>query len=185
MLVHGVYYLDRLLEIMRTTSLYLARLSGLAILLVVAIVTTEVVSRSLFGRSIGFSTEFSGYALALCVSWPLAHVLHRKAHIRIDVAYSMFPQVFRAILDIVALFAFGVIAFLMINASIGMVSVTYIQGDIANTTLETPLWLPQSLWAIGFAWFGANLLVLLLRACVHLFGKNYNSINYLIGPDGD
>ncbi|UXX83172.1 TRAP transporter small permease subunit [Roseovarius pelagicus] len=174
-------YLDRVLEIMRVVSLYLSRLAGFAVLLVVAMVTTEVVSRSLVGRSIGFSTEISGYILALCVTWPLAHVLHRKGHIRIDVVYTLVPQFVKALLDIFALIIVAGISYLLVNASMDLVAVTYVQGDIANTTLETPLWFPQVMWAFGFAWFGMNVAVLMLRAIIHLLAGNYDKINYLIG----
>lgn len=183
MLINGAHYLDRLLEIMRTASLYLARLAGLAILLAVAMVATEVVSRSLFGRSIGFSTEISGYILSLCVTWPLAHVLHCKGHIRIDVAYSLFPKMVKAFLDILALIVLAAISYILVNASLELVDVTFVQGDIANTPLETPLWIPKLLWAFGFAWFGLNTTALLLRVIVHLFARDYDKISRLIGSE--
>ncbi len=181
MLEVSAHYLDRLLGGMAAISLYLARLSGVVVLIIVGIVTVEVISRGVFGRSIGFSTEISGYALALCVSWPLAHVLHQRSHIRIDVIYSLASQAIRAILDIVALSVFGIVCYFLSESSIGIALLSYEQGDIANTTLGTPLWIPQALWSAGFIWFSLNVFAMLLRIIVGLVQKDFNDVQRLAG----
>lgn len=179
-----VRILDRTLSVMLIASLYIARLAGVVVLIVVAIVSLEVILRTFAGRSLGFSTEISGYSLALCVTWPLAYVLHQRAHIRIDILHTISSKKIQMLLDIIALSVLFIASCFMTNASIDIAAVSYFQGDIANTTLGTPLWLPRILWAGGFAWFSINALVILMRVTIDLVRGNAEGVQRLAGNEG-
>ncbi|NMG41468.1 TRAP transporter small permease subunit [Chelativorans sp. ZYF759] len=176
---------DRSIRILAIGSRYLARLSGVVVVLIVVVISAEIFSRILFGRSMGFSTEVSGYALAICVTWPLAHVLHRRGHIRIDAVHNTVPYPVQAFIDVIALAAFGVVAYYVADASIRTAATSLRYGDIANTSLGTPLWIPQAVWAFGFAWFCLNLYVLLLRIVIALFQRRYSDVRELAGSSAD
>lgn len=165
-------WLDRLIAAMDTGSLWLARLGGLLILATVAMVTLEVLSRALIGESLGASTELSGYVLAISSSWAFAHALFRKAHIRIDVAYMRLPETPRAVLDLLALAMLALVCVLVVGAVTDIAMHSFSRGSTANTPLQTPLWIPQGLWAGGLTWFTLAVLVLLARVLVALLARD-------------
>ncbi|SHF53612.1 TRAP-type mannitol/chloroaromatic compound transport system, small permease component [Modicisalibacter ilicicola DSM 19980] len=181
MLTRLTDWLDRLIAVMDTGSLWLARFGGLLILLTVGMVTLEVISRGIWGRSLGASTELSGYVLAISASWSFAHALFRKAHIRIDLVYLRLPLTARAILDLVALASLGLFCVFVAGAVLGVASHSYAQGSLANTPLQTPLWIPQWLWAGGMLWFSAAVTVLLLRVLLALLARQPEQVQRLAG----
>src|SRR5699024_700193 len=117
MLKHLAGANTRLLGWAQKGSLWLARVGGILLFATVAMITINIVTRSLFGFSLLPSTEYSGYVLALCSSWAFAHALLDKAHIRIDVAYLQLPRAMRAALDILALLAFLLFAIVVGRAA--------------------------------------------------------------------
>lgn len=181
MLARLTRWLDRLIVAMDTGSLWLARLGGLLILLTVGMVTLEVITRSVWGRSLGASTELSGYVLAISASWSFAHALFRKAHIRIDLLYLYLTRTPRAVLDLVALASLGLFCVFVVGAVIGVASHSYAQGSLANTPLLTPLWIPQWLWAGGMLWFSISVAVLLLRVILALVSLQPGQVQRLAG----
>lgn len=181
MLTRLTGWLDRLVSAMDTGSLWLARLGGALILLTVGMVTLEVISRSVWGQSLGASTELSGYVLAISASWSFAYALFRKAHIRIDLLYLRLPRWPRAVLDLVALASLGLFCLFVVGAVMGVASHSYAQGSLANTPLQTPLWIPQWLWAGGMLWFSVAIAVLLLRVILALLMRQPEQVQRLAG----
>ncbi|MCS4504278.1 hypothetical protein KBTX_01096 [wastewater metagenome] len=164
--------LDCLITGMDVVSLWLARLGGLLILATVAMVTLEILSRGLLGESLGASTELSGYVLAISASWSFAHSLLRKAHIRIDVLYVLMPRPVRAVLDLLALAMLALFCVFVVGAVTGVAGNSFADNALANTPLQTPLWVPQGLWAGGLIWFSLVVAVLLLRVLVALIARD-------------
>ncbi|MBZ0218282.1 MAG: hypothetical protein K8F25_17125, partial [Fimbriimonadaceae bacterium] len=58
---------------------------------------------------------------------------------------------------------------------------TIILNASANTTLGTPLWLPQGLWMIGFFLFSISLIVVTLECLGALFKRDLGRIHLLAG----
>ncbi|MDZ7809955.1 MAG: TRAP transporter small permease subunit [Arhodomonas sp.] len=133
-------------------------------------VALEIASRGLFGRTMGASTELSGYVLAISASWAFAYSLLEKAHIRIDVVYVLMPRPARALMDLLALTALALFCLFVVGAAGEVAMKSFIGGSDANTPLRTPLWIPQGLWAAGLAWFSLVVAALLLRVLVALAG---------------
>ncbi|MGD8429460.1 MAG: TRAP transporter small permease subunit [Ectothiorhodospiraceae bacterium] len=173
--------LDRILAAMDRVSLWLARLGGLLILATVAMVTLEIITRGIWGWSLGASTEISGYVLAISASWSFAFTLLRKAHIRIDVVYVRLPATIRSLLDLLALSGLGLFCFFVVGSAIKVASSSYAGGSLANTPLQTPLWIPQWMWAAGLIWFSLAVTVLLLRVLVALFMADTESAHRVAG----
>ncbi|PTB94442.1 TRAP transporter small permease [Marinobacter sp. B9-2] len=173
--------LDRVLVGVQTGSLWLARAGGVLILLTVVLVTIEVVSRQVIGRSPVHATELTGYIMAISASWSFAYTLVCKAHIRIDALYLNFPMKVRGVLDLVALLALAMFAILVVDAVYAVISASYSGGSTANTPLGTPLWMPQALWMVGLVWFGFAVSVMSLKVLFALISGHSDRVQALAG----
>ncbi|KPP99998.1 TRAP transporter small permease subunit [Marinobacter sp. HL-58] len=173
--------LDRVLDGVQVGSLWFARAGGVMILLTVVLVTTEVASRVIMGRSAVHATELTGYITAISASWSFAYTLMCKAHIRIDALYLNFPTKVRGVLDLIALLAMAMFCILVVDAVFSVVSDSYSGGSTANTPLGTPLWMPQALWMLGLVWFGFAVCVMTLRALFGLLSGDVEGVQKLAG----
>lgn len=173
--------LDRLLDGVQTGSLWLARAGGVLILLTVVIVTIEVITRQLMGRSAVHATEITGYIMAVSASWSFAYTLMSKAHIRIDALYLNFPQRVRAVLDLLAMLSLALFCVLIVGAVFDVASASFADGATANTPLGTPLWIPQTLWLAGLTWFGLAVCLITLRVVFALCQGDIDRVQALAG----
>lgn len=173
--------LDRMLGGVQTGSLWLARAGGMLILLTVVIVTVEVITRQVMGRSAVHATEITGYIMAVSASWSFAYTLMCKAHIRIDALYLNFPQRVRAVLDMLAMLALALFCVLIVGAVFDVAHASFADGATANTPLGTPLWIPQTLWLAGLTWFSIAVCLLTLRALLALFQGDTERVQALVG----
>lgn len=173
--------LDRALASAAALSRLIARTAGLVLLATVALIVTEVLLRRLAGMALGLSFELSGYVLALCSSWSLAFALFEKAHIRIDVAYMRAGDRARTVLDCLALMMLVILCFYLARAGIGVASSSYERNSLANTPLQTPLWIPQALWAAGLLWFLGCTALLLARTVLAAPREDREHVQRLAG----
>lgn len=173
--------LDRVLAGVQVGSLWFARAGGVLILLTVGLVTIEVVSRIIMGRSAVHATELTGYITAISASWSFAYTLMCKAHIRIDALYLNFSMKVRGVLDLIALLALAMFSILVVDAVFSVISDSYSGGSTANTPLGTPLWMPQALWMVGLVWFGFAVCMVSLRALFGLLGGDAEGVQKLAG----
>ncbi|RBP32625.1 TRAP-type mannitol/chloroaromatic compound transport system permease small subunit [Marinobacter pelagius] len=173
--------LDRILQGVRTGSLWLARAGGILILLTVILVTIEVLSRQFFGRSNVHATEITGYVMAISASWAFAYTLMRKAHIRIDALYLKFPVSVRGVLDLIALLSLALFCVLVVGAAFGVTEHSFSAGARANTPLGTPVWIPQALWLLGLVWFSIAVVLMSLRVFLGLIAGHAEEVQWLAG----
>ncbi|MDR5907054.1 MULTISPECIES: TRAP transporter small permease subunit [Halomonadaceae] len=173
--------LDKLLDVVQIGSLWLARAGGVLILVTVAMVTIEVLSRRFMGRSAVHATELTGYIMAISASWSFAYTLMRKAHIRIDALYLNFPAKVRGLLDLVALLAMALFCILVVGAAFEITSDSYTGGATANTPLGTPIWMPQALWLLGLTWFSVAVGLVTLRVLFGLLGGDIDGVQRIAG----
>lgn len=115
----------------------------------------EVLARKLANVSTGGADELSGYALAISSSWAMAFTLLRRAHVRVDALYARLPQGMRGWLD-----ALGILSMTAFAATLTFYCAAVLRDTLAldahaNTTLGTPLWIPQGLWLAGLVLFTA------------------------------
>lgn len=173
--------LDRALGGIQVGSLWMARAGGVLILMTVALVTIEVFSRQLMGRSAVHATELTGYVMAISTSWAFAYTLVRKAHIRIDALYLNFPKRIRGALDLLALLAMALFCILVVGAAFEVAKASFTGGARANTPLGTPVWIPQFLWVVGLAWFSLAVGLLALRVLLALLAGDIERVQELAG----
>ncbi|HET8849089.1 MAG TPA: TRAP transporter small permease [Marinobacter sp.] len=173
--------LDRALAGAQRGSLWFARAGGILILLTVVLVTLEVLIRQFLGRSPLHATELTGYVMAISASWAFAYTLVHKAHIRIDVLYLKCPVAVRGVLDLIALLSLALFCVLVVGAAFDVTALSFNGGALANTPLETPVWIPQALWLTGLAWFALVVVLMSLRVLLGLLTGQIGRVQEVAG----
>lgn len=176
-----IMLLDRWLGLADRLSRYAIWIGGALVLASAFLVSVDVLLRKLLLISIGGADELSGYAFAIGTAWAFAFTLLRRANVRVDALYTRLPRAICAALDIVALLSLGGFLLLLTWQAWDVLDTSISFGARATTPLQTPLWMPQSLWVIGLALFLFTLLPLLLRALFALLGGDLDTVRRLAG----
>ncbi len=173
--------LDRWLDLADRLSRYAVWFGGALILASAFLVSIDVLLRKLLLISLGGADELSGYAFAIGTAWALGFTLLRRANVRVDALYSRLPARVCAVLDIIALASLGVFIGLLTQQAWDVLATSISFQARATTPLQTPLWMPQSLWVIGLGLFLFTLAPLLLRSLLALLSGDLATVRRLAG----
>jgi TRAP-type C4-dicarboxylate transport system permease small subunit len=111
----------------------------------------------------------------------LAFVLLERANVRVDALYIRLPKPVTALLDLLALLMLGVFVLLLGWFAGKVLEDSLLFATRANTPLGTPLWIPQSLWLLGFGLFLFAWLPLVLRVALALLSGDLAQVRALAG----
>ena len=153
--------MDRAVGALRAINDRIAVVAGLGFLATAGVILADIVARRL-GRSFGGTDEISGYVMAVATSWAMAYALTRLAHVRIDLVRAKLPLKGRALMDCLALWVLAGTSLFIAVRTWPVLERSLRLGSTANTPLETPLWIPQSLWFAGWVWFAVSASILAL-----------------------
>lgn len=124
---------------------------GFLIFAAALIVTLELILRNVFNISMGGADEISSYLFAVAVAWGLPQVMLSDGNVRIEALVNTIPPAFRSWIlrlgNLVLVFFLGILAW----RAGEMAWISYETASRAVTPLQTPLAIPQSLWALGLA----------------------------------
>ncbi len=176
--------MTKLLSQLRAFNEKLAIGAGLLLLLSVCVTLYDVIARP-FGLSIGGTDELSGYAMAIVASWGVSYALTCLAHVRIDIVRAGGGQGFRAWFDAVAILSLAVVAATIAYRAWPVLERSIANNSTANTTLETPLWIPQTLWLAGWAWFAISAVVVAFAVLLFIVRGQYDDIEEFAGSRGE
>lgn len=137
---------------------------GAVLLATGALILFEILLRQTAGSVLGGTDEISGYVMAAIATWGLSWALSERAHVRIDLLQRRLAPGGRAALDALALLSVACVAALVALHAWSVLSTSLARGSLANTPLETPLWIPQAIWLGGWAWFAVT--AWLLAGCL-------------------
>lgn len=140
-------------KIIGSISRLMARIGGVLLTAAAVLVAVEVVCRYTQLLTFSFGTELSTYALAIGATWSLAHAVFERAHVRVDVVCRRFPDLPRAAFDVLAMAALVVVGLVLTFGALEMTQTSFGLSSKANTTLGTPIALPQGAWTFGLVWF--------------------------------
>ncbi|WP_435105779.1 TRAP transporter small permease subunit [Arhodomonas sp. AD133] len=146
------------------------------------LIAFEVVSRKIFSFSIQGVDEIGGYVMAAGVAFSFAYALVERAHTRVDVFLSLFPRRLRAPLNTIAQLALAIMAAFMFWRAVATLLESLEFQSRASTPLQTPLWIPQTVWVAGLGVFALFAIVLALRAVVKLASGQVDAVNREFGP---
>ncbi len=139
--------------------------AGLLVLFIFVVILAQIVGRQL-GFAVPSANELSGFAMAGATFFALAPTLRAGAHIRVGVLVGRLRGRVRRGLELL-IGGFSLVASSYATFSLArLVLDSYRYGDLAPGLLAIPIWLPQSLLALGMAIFTialADTLVALLR----------------------
>lgn len=147
----------------------------------VLLISFDVIVRKVFGITVGGADELSSYAFAISTSWSLAFATLQRANVRVDVIYQWLPVRLAAILDWLSLVALGVFLATLTYYAYDVVGTSLAQASRANTTMATPLAIPQGLWFLGFLFMCVILALLLLRVSIALVTGDLATVQELAG----
>lgn len=159
-----------------------AIVAGYAALGLSLLIAFEVVSRKLFNFSLQGVDEIGGYVLAIGVAFSFAYALLHRAHTRVDMLLVKLPAPLRAFLNALAMLLLAAFASFMLWRAIETLRETLEFGSRASTPLQTPLWIPQTLWILGLGVFAVLAVLLALRAWGLLLRGRIGVVNDEFGP---
>jgi TRAP-type C4-dicarboxylate transport system permease small subunit len=174
-------FLDAALRLADRGTAAVAIAGGLLIFSSALIVSFDVTTRKLFNYTLGGADELSGYALAIGSAWAFAYVLLNRGNVRIDVLYQHLPRGIAALCDIAAVLA--LLAFVGVTAwyGWGVVAQSWTLAARSNSALGVPLWIPQGMWWLGYAWLLSCGALLLVRGLILLFAADLEGVHRLLG----
>ncbi|MDO6588342.1 TRAP transporter small permease [Salipiger sp. 1_MG-2023] len=173
-----------LLSFLRMLNEKLAVAAGLLLLLSVCVTLYDVIARP-FGMSLGGTDELSGYAMAVVTSWGVSYALTCLAHVRIDIIRARGGTAVRAWFDAVSILSLAAVAVTVAYRAWPVLAKSIANNSTANTTLETPLWIPQSLWMAGWLWFALSAVMLAACVCLFLVSGRHDDIEEFAGSRGE
>ena len=162
-------------------SRYAVWVGGAALLLSAIMVTMYVIARKLIGFTISGADEISGYVFAASTTWAYSYCLFTRANIRIDAFYNLLKARPRAILDMIGLLLLLYYVYLLTVNAFGMFLENVEFNSSAQTTLATPLWIPQIFWLSGLCFFLLSLIFLTVYGFAALIKRDWATIGEIAG----
>lgn len=159
-----------------------AIVAGYAALGLSLLIVFEVIARKLFSFSLQGVDEIGGYVLAIGVAFSFAYALVHRAHTRVDMLLVKFPVPLRAFLNTLAMLLLTAFSVFMLWRAIETLRETLEFDSHASTPLQTPLWIPQSLWVVGLGVFAVLTALLAARAVILLLRGRLTEVNSEFGP---
>jgi len=154
---------------------------GAALMLSAIMVTLDVLSRKVFGYTISGSDEISGYVFAAGTTWAYSYCLLTRANIRIDVLYNVVSLRTKALLDLLGVILLAYYIWLLTVNALEMFLDNWEYSSSAQTTLATPLWIPQVFWLSGLMFFLVSLAFVIVWGLVSLGRRDWATINRIAG----
>lgn len=158
-----------------------AMAGGFGMLLVSVMVTLDVLLRKLFNVTLGGATEISGYVFAVATALSYPFVLLDRSNIRIDVIYTLLSGRAKAFLDLVALLLTLLFVGWLTSSVFQLLGKSFGANSMTVGTVIFPLWIPQFVWAFGYALFTLTALYLSVRALGALLRRDWGAVNRIAG----
>lgn len=159
----------------------LAIACGYACLGLCFLIGYEVLARKFISHSVQGVDEIGGYVLAVTASVGFAYGLLHRVHTRIELVLVMLPAKMQGILNFIAALALAGFSVFMALRAYDALAESIDFGSRASTPLQTPLWLPQSIWFLGILLF-AILSVLMAANAFYLLLRDTKKLNAAYGP---
>lgn len=137
-------------------------MSGGLFLLTSFYITADVIGRKFFHISSAVTDEMGGYALALGGMWALAYTLRTGGHVRIDILLPYLPPRVQALLNYAALACMGFFTSMVAWYAWRLALDSFSGSAKAMSFVQTPLFVPQSLMAVGFSVLGLEAIAILV-----------------------
>ncbi len=154
---------------------------GWWLLAIVAMTCIEIVGRKFFGFSLQAVDELGAYSLAVTSAFGFTFTLLNRGHTRVDFLMTRLPAGAQAWLNALAMVLLAALALFAAWRGTNVLAESIEFQSRATTPLQTPLWIPQSLWLAGITLF-AFASALLAGHALALLVRDRTRLNTLYGP---
>ncbi len=155
--------------------------SGWWLLAIVAMTCIEIIGRKFLGFSLQAVDELGAYSLAVTSAFGFTLTLLNRGHTRVDFLMTRLPVAGQAWLNALAMLLLAALALFAAWRGANVLAETIEFQSRATTPLQTPLWIPQSLWLAGITLF-ALACAMLAGHAVGLLVRDRTRLNTLYGP---
>ncbi len=162
-------------------SVYSVWVGGGALLLAAIMVTLDVLSRKVFSVTMSGSDEIAGYVFAAATTWGYSYCLLKRANIRIDALYNNLSHMKQSVLDFFGMFLLLFYVFILTVKAVVVFQETVADNATAQTTLATPLWIPQLFWVSGLVFFLLTLAFITVYTGVALVRRDLATVSRIAG----
>lgn len=159
----------------------LAVLGGGLLVVYSFFVGAEIVGRRFLGFSFQGVDEVGGYLMAVVVAVGFSYALYTQAHIRIDLLLKYLPRALAMWLNVAALAALSVLALFLFSRAWFVLAESHALQAVSSTPLQTPLVIPQSIWAGGLLIFVFASLTYFIRGLRHGLRGEAEKVAGLLG----
>jgi len=142
----------------------------------------EMVSRKLFAFSLQGVDEVGGYTLAVVGAIGFSYTLVTRGHTRIDFLVSKLPERWRSTLNMLAMVTLAGMAVFAVSRGWVVLSESIEFQSHSTTPLQTPMWLPQSMWLTGWALFTVVAVYMAVHSLALLMSGRHAELNKAYGP---
>jgi TRAP-type C4-dicarboxylate transport system permease small subunit len=160
---------------------FCAFVSGYVLMGLTFLIVFEMVSRRYFDYSLQGVDELGGYIVATTGTFSFAYGLYERSHTRIDIVLDRVPEVGRAVLNALAFVTAAAAAVFMAKFAWQALSESIMFSSTSPTPLQTPIWVPQSIWFAGLVLFALTAIAMAVHAVI-LVAKSPRMANAAYGP---
>ena len=154
----------RAAEIVRVMSAVANKISGVAVLLMILLIITEVCLRKLFNLSTNICDEYTGYFQATVIFMTLAQCFGENRHINVDLILRRLSGPLRRWIGFVNNLIALAFVLLLLYAGWHLSWSSFVYGSTSYGPSNTPLFIPQAVMVIGLVVFAVQIgLNLILR----------------------
>ncbi len=168
-------------ETLKRISTYAVWISGAALMISAIIVTVDVLFRKFVGWTMSGSDEVTSYVFAASTTWAYSYCLLHRANIRIDAVYNLLPRFVRNLLDLLGIFLLLFYMAVLTDRAIVTLQNSLDYGSVSNTTLTTPLWIPQLAWVSGLVMFMITLVFVGAYAATAMIKGDGAKVTAIVG----
>ena len=141
------------------------------------LVTYDIVVRWVLGSPSEWIFEYSVYMIASSAYFSAAYVLREKGHISVDILFFRLARNSKAVLEFVTMTWSTLICAVIAWSAFHLLQRSINIGQVSNTVLETPLWIPQLPMVIGFMLLTIQALIMTFQKAAEIgtlyFDKEY------------
>lgn len=142
----------------------------------------EMVTRKVFAYSLQGIDEVGGYTLAIVTAIGFSHTLITRGHTRIDFLLGKLPARLRAWMNGLAMVTLAAMGVYAVQRAWVVLAESIEFESRATTPLQTPMWMPQSLWFAGWALFAVLCVVCAVHCLWLLMRGRSDEVNARYGP---
>jgi TRAP-type C4-dicarboxylate transport system permease small subunit len=159
--------LDRVGNALVTLGLRIAQIATAAM---VVLITSDVIARNVFKKSLLISDEVSGYLLVAMTFFGIAYGLRTGSLLRIEFILFAMPPGLRKAADVIYDLLALALTCILLYTFIHLVMSTWERHMVAPTLIETPLWIPQLAMPLGCAILAIGFLLELRGSVMRMLG---------------